>query len=408
MGRRVSCLFLSMLTAWMLLFGAVAVSADYGKTAATKIYNETTLEALQSKSCMLLDYQTGTVLFHKNETERYPVGNMVKIMTLLLTFESIAKGETTLETEFAVSKHAQQVSVGRARVFLDGNKREKITVKQAVQAICIASANDAACALAEYLGGSETSFVERMNAKAEELGLKDTKFVDSTGIDAASQYTSAHDMAILSRSLVLSYPEVLEYTAQTYGVFQHTSTGAEDTTMISSNNLTRGQFYPDSDGLLVGFSNSDGYAQAATVEGGGRRVIAVVIGAANENIRAAELKKLMEYGLTKFEQVMVDAAGTFVRRVTVSNGKDKKISVSTAADFSVLLRAEDKENVVREVVVDGELKAPINKGDVVGEVIYKLGEEELGRVEVVADRDMEKANWFILLIRKILSWLGLD
>lgn len=405
---RMGALFLSALMAWTIGLGTIAVSADYGKTTATQIYKETTLETLQSQACMLVDYKTGTVLFRKNENERFAVGNMVKTMTLLLTFESIAKKETSLNTQFVVSKQAQKISEGRARVFLDGNQKEVITVAQAVQAVCIASANDAAYALAEHLNGTEEAFVRRMNAKVQELGLKNTLFVDSTGINAKDQYTSAYDMAMISRHLVLNYPEVLEYTRQTYGLFQHESTGAEETIMISSNNLTRGQFYPESDGLLVGYSNADGFAQTATVEGGGRRVFAVVIGAANENIRAAELKRLMEYGLTKFEQVIVDAAGTFVRRISVANGTDRKVSVSTADDFSVLLRQGDKENIVREVVAENELKAPIRKGDVVGEVIYKLGEEEIGRVKVVVDRDMEKANWFIILIRKILSWLGLD
>ncbi len=400
--------------AWVLLQSFVlccVVSAEdvFSKNEAKKIYDSTKISELTSEAYALADVATGAVVFQKNGEQTFPIGNMAKIMTLYLTFEAIGQEEISLDSTFGISKEAQQISVGRKRVFLDAGKHERISVEQAVTAIGIASANDAAYALAEFLsGGTEQAFVEMMNEKAKELGMRNTVFLDSTGILTEGQYTTAHDMALLGCALVKSYPAVLAYTKQTYGKFQHSSTGEPETVMISTNNLTRDKFYPESDGILHADSESSGYSQTATVEVDGKRVVAVVMGASSRNIRAAELKKLMEYGLTEFEYRTVQEAGTFVRKINIEEGKEKKIKTATASDFGIILNKADFDKIEREVVVDSDVKAPIAKGEKVGEIIFKLEGEEIGRIDIVTDESMARANWFIRLIRKILSWLGLS
>lgn len=178
--------------------------------------------------------------------------------------------------------------------------------------------------------------------------------------------------------------------------------------MVSANNLTRGKFYQQSDGLLVGSNSEDGYAMVGTVANESTRSVAVIVGAADENYRAAEIKKLLEYGLSAFEYRQIETKGTFVRKINIKDGKEKKIKTEAASDFSVLLNKEDFDKIVKKVDVNKTIQAPAHKGDVVGEVVYMVGEKELGRIEIVLSEDMEKAGWFTLLIRKILAFFGLD
>ena len=267
------------------------VMADFSSTQASKLYKDTTVDNITSKAYALGNANANLVMQNKNGDLQIRVGNVMKLMTLYLTFEAIASGKITLETQFEVSVAAQKASDGRARVFLDGYKHEKITVKQAIEAVCIASANDAAYVLAEGLGGTEQNFVTMMNAKATELGMKNTLYTDSTGI-SKDQYTSANDLAILACDLLNKYPSVTDYTKLTYGVFKHESTKEGDTEMVSANNLTRGKFYQQSDGLLVGSNSEDGYAMVGTVANESTRSVAVIVGAADENYRAAEILRI--------------------------------------------------------------------------------------------------------------------
>ena len=382
------------------------VAADFSSTKALNIYRETKVDSIQSKAYALGNADANTVMQSGNGDAHLRVGNVMKLMTLYLTFEALASGKLTLETQLDVSVAAQEAASRRARVFLDGYKHERITVKQGLEAVCIASANDAAYVLAEGIAGTEQNFVAMMNAKAAELGMKNTLFADSTGI-AEGQYTSANDMAILACDLLHKYPVVTEYTKLTYGVFKH-STNEQDTEMVSANNLTRGKFYQKSDGLLVGSHTEDGYSMVATVAEGSTRSVAVILGAQDENYRAAEIKKLVEYGLKDFEYRQIETKGTFVRKINIKDGKEKKIKTEAAGDFSVLLNKNDFDKIEKRVEVSKTIQAPAQKGDAVGRVVYVLGEKELGSVEIILSEDMEKAGWFTLLIRKILAFFGLD
>ncbi|MBE7065554.1 MAG: D-alanyl-D-alanine carboxypeptidase [Ruminococcaceae bacterium] len=383
----------------------------FNKNTAQSIYKNAKLEELDVKAYSVVDFSSGTLTV-KGEAgyTHFTVGNLVKTMTLYLTFEAVAAKTLTLDSEVRVTKNAQNAGTGRESVFLDYGKKEVISVKQAIEAICVANANDAAYALSETLAMNEAEFVTKMNAKAKELGLKDTCFVDSTGIKTIEdgQYSCANDIAVLTCNLIKKFPESLEYTKVTYGHFEHTSTRQPKTEMISSNDLIRKKFMENCDGFLTGYSKADGYAQCATATVDGKREVAVVLGAKDKSTRAATLRFLMEYAAKNYSYALIATGGTFVRKVNIKEGKNLKIKTAIASDFYVIMNVNDVENVKSEIILDGDLKAPVEKGKKVGYVVYKLDDVEIGRAELVTDENMDRAGWFTRLIRKILEWLGIN
>lgn len=417
--KKILCLFLAASVLWTCVAAGLP-SAAFNKSNAEAVYTGLTPDTLKAKAYAVAYFDSGTVVIKSERAEEhFTVGNLIKLMTLYLTFEAIDRGETSLENSVGISKNAQAISEGRERVYLDAGKREVITVEEAVTAVCVASANDAAYALAEHVSkGSEEDFVAMMNQKAAELGLTNTHYTDSTGIATIEngQYSCAADVALLSYYLVSRYPGVLKFTVIMKGMFQHTSTGQPETEMISSNALISSGMYPECDGLLVGYSKADLYAQAATSQKDGERVAAAVIGEETPELRAGELKFLLEYAIRNFQMSETEPAGTYVRQISVKEGKSLKVKTATGSDFSYLENKSETYTVEKKIVLNGELHAPVKKGDVVGSIIYQKvmrdenGEKtvtELGSVDLLADENVEKAGWFTLFIRKILSWLGI-
>lgn len=383
----------------------------FNKTTATKIYQNATLEDLNVKAYSVIDFASGKLIVQSEAgNTHFTVGNLVKTMTLYLTFEAIANKTLTLESDVRVTKNAQNAGTGRESVFLDYGKKEVISVKQAIEAICVANANDAAYALSETLAINEKEFVKMMNAKAEELGMKNTVYVDSTGIKTISdgQYSCSNDVAVLSYNLIKNFPDVLNYSKITHGYFEHTSTGRGKTEMISSNDLIRKGFLETCDGLLTGYSKADGYAQCATATIGEKREVAVILGAPDKSTRAASLRYLMEYAAENYAHTLIATGGTFVRKVNIEDGEELKVKTAIATDFYVTINVNDVDKVKSEIVLNGDLKAPIEKGVKVGYVVYKLDDVEIGRADLVTDEKMEKAGWFTRFIRMILEWLGIN
>ena len=388
------------------LFSGMACYADFSKTEATELYKKLGIDDLSSTGIASADAVSGELIMERDGYVHVNVGNMVKLMTLLICFERIDSGKLSLDTEFSVTKHAQEVSVGRIRVYLDSGKAEKIKVTQAIEAICINGAQDAACALAEFIGGNEEAFVLQMNARAKELGLNNTLFTDSTGI-GTEQYSCAADMAVIMAELVGRHQSALDYLNLTYGMFSHDSTGQGTTEMVSSNPLNRKKFYTESDGSMTGYSKEYGYSLACTAAKDEKRVVAVVAGAETENQRAAEVRRLAEYSLSNFEYAQLSLKGTFVKKVEIKDGKAKKIKTETAEDYYALLNVKDVGRIKTAIEIDTELVAPVEEGTVCGHVIYLLDEEEIGRVELVTSESVARANWFTRLIRRILAFFGL-
>ena len=399
----------------LVCFGA------FNKTTANTVAANATISGLTAKAFAAIYFDSGEVVFSSDSGyEHYSVGNMIKLMTLYLAFEAVYAGKTDYNSGIKVSKAAQNISVGRERVYLDAGKGEVITVDQAITAICVGSANDAAYALAEHISGTdETAFVAMMNAKAEELGMSNTHFMDSTGIKTIDegQYSCAVDMCVLSYNLVKNFPDVLAYTTMTSGSFHHTSTGQPDTDMVSSNALVSSSMLEGADGLLVGYSKADLYAQAATAMIDNERAVAVVIGEETPERRAGELKYLLQHTVQSFERKRLAEEGTYVRMISVKDGKVLKVKTCTGSDLYYIANLTQDYTVESKIVIDGEICAPVSIGDVAGYILYEKvfapdengnsEREEIGRIDLIINEDVDRAGWFTRLLRKILQFLGL-
>ncbi|MBQ2305929.1 MAG: D-alanyl-D-alanine carboxypeptidase [Clostridia bacterium] len=396
----------SVLVLYLLAGFSGAAFADYNKDEAMGFYRDLKIDELTGCYATADTASGQLIMSGEDSTKKVVVGNLVKLMTLLIAFEKIDSGAIALDTAFPVSQHAQDVSKGKVRVYLDAGKKETIRVEQAIEAICINGAQDAACALAEFLGGTEPQFAAMMNTRAHELGLVNTLFTDSTGIDEA-QYSCAADIARIMSELVGKHPDVLSYLNLTYGLFQHDSTKQPNTEMVSSNPLSRRKFYDGSDGSMIGYSATDKYSVACTAAQEERRVVSVVLGEENENLRIAKVRKLAEYSLANYEYKMLCKYGTFVKKVDIKDGKYKKIKTETAGDFYVLLNIKESNDVKTAIELTEELKAPIEEGVSCGYVVYYLDEKEIGRVELITAESMPRANWFVRLVRWFLALFGL-
>ncbi len=414
------------LIAAIILSGIVLIpfnvieSAAFNKATANSIAGNTRLGSIKAKAYASMYFDSGEVSFmSENAHEKFSVGNLIKLMTIYLAFEAVEKGDTSLKSGVKVSKAAQNISVGKERVFLDSGKGEVITVEEAVIAMIAGSANDAAYALAEHISGTtEGDFVDMMNRKAAVLGLNDTHYVDSTGLKIITdgQYTSAYDLCMLSYRLIKDFPAVLNYTRITSGTFVHSSTGQPDTNMQSSNALVYSGMLEGADGLLVGYSNADLYAQAASAKIGDERTIAVVIGEKTPEDRAGELKYLLEMTARVFEWRELDKEGTYVRMISVKDGKTLKVKTVTGQSLDYIANTNEKYTVEKKIVLDGVIEAPVSKGDIAGKVVYQKAfsqpdgtktYEEIGSVDLIIDEDVDRAGWFLRFLRRILEFLGL-
>lgn len=419
--NRLICFALALIVSGVIFmpFGIVS-SFAFNKDTAESVYKGASLAKIKAKAYATIYFDSGEVYFaSENCHEKFSVGNLIKLMTLYLTFDAIERGQTRLKSGVIVSKAAQDISVGKERVFLDSGKGEIISVEEAVIAVIAGSANDAAYALAEHISRSnEESFVNLMNQKANELGLRDTHFVDSTGLKIIDDgnYTSAYDLCVLSYRLIKDFPAILNYTTITSGTFIHSSTGQPETNMQNSNALVFSGMLEGADGLLVGYSNADLYAQAGSAMIGNERTVAVVIGEKTPEDRAGELKYLLEMTAKAFEWKDLDKEGTYVRMISVKEGKSLKVKTITGQSIGYIANVNENYVVEKKIVLNGEIQAPVSKGDIAGKVVYQKvytradGTKEyveIGSVDLIIDEDMDRANWFVRLLRKILQFFGL-
>lgn len=356
---------------------------------------------VSAPSAVLMEASTGTVIYEKDADERRSPASITKIMTLLLVFEALERGEIALTDEVVTSDYAQ--SMGGSQVFLEAGEVQ--TVETLIKCIAIASGNDASVAMAEYISGSESSFVENMNAKAEELGLLGTHFVDCCGLsDSDQHYTTARDVAVMSRELITRYPEIFNYTTIWMEDIVHsTHRGDELFTLSSTNKLL--QEYPYTTGLKTGSTDAAGYCLSATANKDGMDLIAVVMGAENPRVRFDEARALLEYGYSSCF-LYTDSERGDLFPVPVRRGTAETAGVTYSQEFSFLLRDGFlPENVTKEIIYFDNITAPIAEGDIAGEAIYYLNGNEIGRVDIIFTEAVSEAgigNYFLNNLRKYL------
>ena len=350
---------------------------------------------LDAKSAILMDATTGTVLYEKNADLALPPASVTKVMTLLLIMEAIDEGRISLDDMVTVS--AEAAAMGGSQVYLE--EGESLRLEDLLKCVVIASANDAAYALAEHLAGSEEAFVRRMNERAAELSMENTVFENTNGLDdtVTKHLTSARDIAIMSREL-LRHEKILEYTT----IWQDTIRDGSFT-LTNTNRLVR--FYPGATGLKTGSTGKAGFCISATAERDGMHLIAVVMGASTRDIRNAEAKKLLDYGFSSYALYAADAPT--VEPIALKGGVEDALPLSIRNFSTVVKKGEEKRIEVR-YNLPKSLSAPVTAGDVIGEAEYLVGDRVIGIADIVAAKTVERVSYFDLLWRLLRATVGAD
>ncbi|MBM7623886.1 D-alanyl-D-alanine carboxypeptidase family protein [Sporohalobacter salinus] len=350
---------------------------------------------VEAESAILMEADTGQVLFTKNVNEELPPASITKVMTLLLAMEAVDSGQISLNDMVITSEFAS--SMGGSQIYL--SHKEKMKVKTLLESIAIASANDACVAIGEYVGGTEESFVDMMNKKADELGLKHTHFTNSTGLptNKGDHYSSAHDIAIMSRELINNHPKVLDWTNIWIDEIRN-----GEFTLYNTNGLIN--YYPGADGLKTGWTDEAGYSLSATAKRDGMRLISVVMKTKSKEARIEESAKLLSYGFSRFDVKKVVKQGEKVGEIEIKQGQKLKAKVEAVEDLKVVLHSSDKD-LERKIKLDKEVVAPIKKGEVVGKLIVKQNDENLRSVDLAAAEDVKQASLLTKLWRAIKDFV---
>ena len=344
---------------------------------------------IAGKSAVLMDVATGTVLYEKNAHDPLPPASVTKVMTMLLIMEAIDSGKITWEDMVTASETA--AAKGGSQIFLKAG--ETMSVSDMVKSIAVSSANDAACAMAEHIAGSESAFVDLMNARAEGLGMKDTHFVNCTGLDdgpdAKNHVTSAYDIALMSRELLKNHPDIKKYTTIWMDTVRNGEFGLSNT-----NKLIR--FYSGATGLKTGFTSGAGYCLSATAQRDGLELIAVVMGCETSQVRNNACKSMLDYGFANFAVVqpeMEEAPTVPVRLGTADN-----VAVVPGDVSPLLIDKALKNGITREIILEETVTAPVTPGQRLGTMTVKAGDRVLAEIPLNAALEVPRLTWWQLTL----------
>ena len=347
------------------------------------------------KSALLMDMATGTVLYEKNAHEKLAPASVTKVMTMLLIMEAIDSGKIKWDDMVITSEAA--AAKGGSQIYLKVG--ESMTVSDMVKSIAVSSANDCACAMAEHLAGSEAAFVAQMNQRAKELGMNDTNFVNCTGLDddenAKNHLTSAYDIAVMSRELMKNHPDIQKFTT----IWMDTVRGGTFG-LANTNKLVR--FYPGATGLKTGFTSAAGYCLSATAQRDGLGLIAVVMGAATSQERFSACKSMLDYGFANYALVSPEVTEGFV---PVRLGKNERVKAVPAEPVQLLVDKAQSNQVQIQTVLEEEVTAPVSKGQRLGTLTVKVGDQVLAQIPMVAQESVQRLEFwdiFLQLFRKIV------
>lgn len=343
---------------------------------------------VEAPSAVLMERDTGTVLFEKDaHTPREPA-SVTKVMTLLLVMEAIDSGQLRWDDLVTGSAHA--ASMGGSQIWL--KEGEALSVADMVKAVCVVSANDCAVALAEHLSGSEEAFVERMNARARELGMEDTHFVNACGLPAEGHVTSAYDIALMSRELVLHHPDIRRYTT----LWMDTLRDGQSS-LVNTNKLVR--FYPGCTGLKTGSTSTAGYCLSATAEKDGMELIAVVLGGSTSDKRFSDAKVLLNYGFASYSLVTVTPESP-LPAIPVTLGTQKTVQSVLSPDNALLLEKNRAGGLTQSLTLPESVEAPIEAGEPLGTLdIFSSDGTLLVSLPLLAGESVARVTWWQLFCR---------
>lgn len=387
---------MKVLLSWLLSVGVLLqlLSPSVQLVRAAQVETE-------SPSVILMEVTTGTVLAEKNAQEQRSPASITKIMTLLLIFEELEKGTLHLEDEVITSAHAK--SMGGSQVYLE--EGEKQTVETMIKCIVVASGNDASVAMAEHIAGSEDGFVDKMNQKAKELGMKDTHFEDCCGLtDSDGHYTTAEDVARMSRELITKYPQILKYSSIWMENITHvTAQGTKEFGLTNTNKLIRS--LDGCVGLKTGSTSKARFCVSAVAKRENLMLLAVVMGAPDSKIRNRDAASLLNYGFGSC-QMYEDDNEEKLSPAPVQRGVEDTVKCRILEPFCYLdMEGRNLENIEKEIQIKEGITAPVKKGDVLGKAVFMLDGEVIGETDIIATENVEKAGFFdylkkILIIRK--------
>lgn len=360
------------------------------------IYAEEINLANNAKSAILMEASTGEIIFEKESHEKYAPASMTKIMTMLLIVESIDNGVIKWNDIVVASENAS--GMGGSQILLETG--EEMSVRDMFKGIAIASGNDASVALAEKIYGTEDNFVSMMNKRAKELGLKNTNFKNSHGLDAANHYTSAYDMAVIARELV-KHEKVLEYTSIYEDYLRIDS--PRKVWLVNTNKLVR--FYDGVDGLKTGYTKEAGYCLTATAKKNNMRMIAVVMGEPDSKVRNKEISEMLNYSYAQYDLEYLLTKKSLLGKMEIEKGVKKTVDVVPTEDITVLHKKTDEKKTSTYEIKLNRMKAPIKKGDIVGKLIIKEGDDVTRESNVTVIDDVKRANIFELYFRYLKETL---
>lgn len=337
---------------------------------------------VEAKSAILMEAGSGKIVFEKNPHEKFAPASVTKIMTMLLAMEAVDSGKIKLTDKVTASENAKKM--GGSTMLLDTG--EIRTVEEILKGIAIASGNDAAVAMAEYLAGTEDAFVKLMNDRAQELGMKNTSFKNSTGLPSEGHLSTAYDIALMSKEL-LKHTQVLKYT----GTYMETiSEGRKSPIgLVNHNKLVR--FFKGCDGLKTGFTDEAKYCISATAVRDGVRVLTVIMGAPTYKIRNRDASMLMNFGFSKFESKKVLSKDEDVEKIVLNKQGDKFFMAKAKEDLSITIDRGDEKSITKKIVITNEQKS-YKKGDVIGYCEFFLKDVKVGTVDIYCDRDVKKSG----------------
>lgn len=343
-------------------------------------------------SGLLMEQSTGKIIFEKNKDKQVAVASMTKMVAQTIILENIEKGKIKWTDIVEVSKNA--ADMGGSQIYL--NTGEKMSVKDLFKGISMASANDAVVAMAEYISGSEKEFVKLMNNKVKELGLKNTKFKNSTGLDEDGHYSSAYDMGIIARNLLM-HEEILKFSSVYEDYLR------EDTEnkfwLVNTNKLVR--FYKGADGLKTGHTDAAKYCLAATAKKDNMRLIAIVLGEENGKVRNSETMALLDYGFNTKKVTILKKKNQVIKKIKFDKGNKESIKIKTKYDVGILEDKQASGNKYNYNIKINNLKLPMKKGDTVGRITVTKNNKKITSVDLVSDTNVKKLNFLELYIETI-------
>ncbi len=350
-----------------------------------------------AKAGILMDYESGTILYEKNANERLSVASMTKMMGMILVMEALEDGSLRLDEKVKASKNA--AGMGGSQIWLE--EGEEITVLDLIKGIMMASANDGIVCMAERIGGTEKNFVSMMNSKAKELGLKNTNFVNPTGLDEDNHYSSAYDMALIAKEL-LKHEDILKYTS-IYEDYLRKGTSREFW-LVNTNKLIAS--YKGADGLKTGMTDNAGYCMAVTAKRNNMRLIAIVLGEKEGKVRNQETAELLDYGFNLYEVTTIKQKGEVLGTINIDKANLKEIEIVAGSDVTILKKKADKDKEYKTSVELNTLKLPISKGDTIGKLIVRdTNGNKIDEVSITINNDIKKDNFFNIFLKLLKSMI---